>query len=86
MSQPEDTVPPKTTATQKIKQLGAQVFDIGKKAVDSTKEFVADTEEDIKMTKTMQGLVHMALKEFEVYIKQKQNNLTEIGTSFLSVN
>ena len=63
----------KDEAAAKMKAFGGKIQGLAKKAADSTKNFVKETEEEIKMTKSMGGLISMAIKEFQTYIKQGFN-------------
>ena len=71
MSQAPQTAPKKNEAAEKMKALGGKLQAFAKKAADSTKNFVKETEEEIKMTESMTGLIAMATKEFQTHIKQK---------------
>ena len=75
-------------AKKALKGFGNKLKELGQKAVDSTKKFVEETEDDIKNTKSMEGLLTMAGSEFQNYINTRSKTtdkvevLKEIADSF----
>ena len=88
----EQAAPKKRLSLENAKKalagFGKKLEELGQKAVDNTKKFVEETEDDIKNTKSMSGLLTMASNEFEEYVKQRSKTtdkvevLKEIADSF----